>query len=171
LAFFWGLIVLKNEGWLPFVFGGDMSLKELLTDVLVKTIPFGSPSKAVVDYGLYCAGYHYTELIRHALFSYHQSDYAEMFVHHICAVSLLAGYLWANFHCGGIFFATLHDAVDIFTALARLFQGSIYKNTISGPSMVVMWFVWLYTRILILPYSLWILERHLIPIFHSFPQS
>jgi hypothetical protein len=69
LAFFWGLIVLKNESWLPWVFGGDMSLKELLTDVLVKTIPFGSPSKAVVDYGLYCAGYHYTELIRHALFS------------------------------------------------------------------------------------------------------
>jgi hypothetical protein len=69
VAFVWGLIVLKNEGWLPWVFGGNLSLQELLSDVLVKNIPFGSPSKAVVDYGLYCAGYHYTELIRHALFS------------------------------------------------------------------------------------------------------
>jgi hypothetical protein len=121
IAFVWGWLVMRDAGWLPWVFGGNLSLQELFVDVIKKEIPFGSPSKAVVDYGLYCAGYHYTELIRHAFFAKHGSDFAEMLVHHICAVSLLAGYLWANFHCGGVFFAVLHDFSDIFVSLARLF--------------------------------------------------
>jgi len=68
VAFVWGLIVMKNEGWLPWVFGGDLSYEELFSGIVKKNIPFGSPSLAVVDYGLYCAGYHYTELIRHLFF-------------------------------------------------------------------------------------------------------
>ncbi len=81
-----------------------------------------------------------------------------MLVHHICAISLLAGYLWGNFHCIGVFFATLHDISDPFIAIARMFQATKYKNSITVVSFVVMWFSWLYTRILVLPTSIWAIE-------------
>jgi len=35
---------MKNEGWLPWVFGGDLSYEELFSGIVKKNIPFGSPS-------------------------------------------------------------------------------------------------------------------------------
>jgi hypothetical protein len=111
---------MRDAGWLPWTFGGPLTLEQLFHDVVKREIPFGSPPEAVVTYGLWCAGYHYSELIRHVFFAKHETDFAEMLVHHICAVSLLAGYLWANFHCLGVYFATLHDIADVFIAIARM---------------------------------------------------
>lgn len=94
-----------------------------------------------------------------------------MLVHHICAVSLLAGYLWANFHCLGVYFATLHDIVDVFVAIARMTQATRFKNTISAGSFVMTWFVWLYTRILVLPASIYAACFYTIPLLATYEQS
>lgn len=162
---------MRDAGWLPWTLGGPLTFEQAFSEVVKREIPFGSPPQAVVTYGLWCAGYHYSELIRHLFFSKHQSDFAEMMLHHICAVSLLAGYLWANFHCLGVYFAVLHDCVDSLIALARMLQATKYKKTISAFFFVVMWFVWLYTRILVLPASIWGVVYYTLPYLQTLEHS
>lgn len=121
IAFIWGWLVLKEVGWLPWCLGGTGRIDEVLTRNVKQNIPFGSPPRAVVQYGLYTSGYHFSELIRHGLFSESKSDFEEMIVHHIITIVLYFGYFLANMHCIGAFIAVLHDLSDIFISIARVF--------------------------------------------------
>lgn len=72
IAFVWGYIVLYKCGWLPTELGGTISYIDLFTTEMVRAFPYGNPPQTVVDYSLYCAGYHASELIRHAIQEYHR---------------------------------------------------------------------------------------------------
>ena len=111
----------------------------------------------MVTYGLYCSGYHVMDLFRHVL-SPRKSDFVEMLFHHIVSVVLLCGYLLPNAHIVGAFFAVIHDVSDVFINLGRVFQGT--KHTyVTASGLAIAWLTWIYTRIYLLPYSIWLLER------------
>jgi hypothetical protein len=127
IAFCWGWTVLRDIGWLPWCIGGNGALDVVLRRNFVTEIPFGSPPRAIVNYGLYTSGYHFSELIRHVFVSERKSDFEEMVVHHIVTMALYLGYFMANMHCIGAFVAVLHDVSDIFISIARIFQATAYQ--------------------------------------------
>lgn len=97
-------------------------------------------------------------MVRHGLYSSHKSDYVEMVFHHICTSTLVIGYLVANIHVIGAFIAVLHDCSDIFMNTARICHGTKWQSTFGIGSLLMMYVTWIWTRLIILPYSIWILE-------------
>lgn len=155
-ALVWGYRVIKRCGWLPTTLGGSVPMETLFTDIFLKEFPFGSPPPEVVSYGLYCSGYHVMDLIRH-LVSTRKSDFVEMLFHHVVSVILLMGYMLPNGHVLGSFLAVIHDVSDCFINLGRIFQPTKhFKTTALG--LVGCTVTWLYTRIILLPYSIWLVE-------------
>jgi len=167
IAFVWGWIVCRNAGWLPKCLGGTVEMYSLFTEMTVKEFPFGSPPEAVVTYGLYCGGYHFSEFLRHGVFERHRGDFAEMMVHHICSIGSIFGYILANCHVLGAPVAVLHDAVDIFANLARIFQPTKLFIPVGLLTFAVMMFIWIWTRLLVLPVVIYRLIFDLIPLLRA----
>lgn len=155
LALVWGFTVIKRCGWLPSELGGTVPMSTIFSKVLIKEFPFGSPPAEVVTYGLYCAGYHVMDLIRH-VFAPRKSDFVEMLFHHIVSVVLLCGYLMPNAHIVGAFFAVIHDVSDVCINVGRVFQGTKFVP-VTATALILCWFSWIYTRLILLPYSIWLL--------------
>ena len=165
-AFIWGYVVLKQANWLPWCIGGEGALDVVLKNNVVTELPFGIPLRAVITYGLFTSGYHLSELFRYTFISDRKSDYEEMVVHHIVTVMLYFGYIIANIHCIGAFVAVLHDVADIFTNLGRIAQGTEYEK-VSVTFFFIVLVTWAWTRLYILPYTIWFMESDLIPEFFS----
>lgn len=157
VAFFWGWIAIRNAGWLPWCLGGTTTVRELFTSKTLESFPFHSPPPEVVRYGLYCAGYHFSEMIRHGFFSVHKSDFVEMVFHHICTSSLIFGYLISNVHVIGAFIAVLHDCSDIFMNLGRIWHGTKFESTLCFGFVLCMYTTWIWTRLITLPHGIWVL--------------
>ena len=86
-----------------------------------------------------------------------------MFLHHISSCSLIAAYVLANIHCLGAGVAVMHDAADIFANLARIWQPTKYLKA-SFLLFAVMMVIWVWTRLLLLPYFIWVLQFKTIPV-------
>lgn len=165
-ALIWGWIVLKQANWLPWCLGGQGDLDMVIRNSIRAELPFGIPPRAVVTYGLYTSGYHLSELFRYSVTGRNNSDFEEMVVHHIVTCMLYFGYIIANMHCVGAFIAVLHDVSDVFSNYGRICQGSVYEK-VSYFLFAIVLASWAWTRLYILPYSIWILESEMIPEFFS----
>lgn len=107
--------------------GGIDTLDVVLRKNVEENLPWGSPPTEIVNYGLFTCGYHFSELLRHVLFSDRKSDFEEMVVHHVVTLALYGGYFLGNMHCIGAFIAVLHDISDIFISMARILQATAYQ--------------------------------------------
>jgi ceramide synthetase len=163
-ALIWGLVVLKQANWLPWCLGGEGSLEVVLRNNILTEVPFGVPPRAVITYGLFTSGYHLSELFRYTFIGERKSDFEEMVVHHIVTVMLYFGYIIANMHCVGAFIAVLHDVSDVFSNFGRIAQGSVYEK-VSYFFFAIVLVTWAWTRLYILPYSIWFLESEMVPEF------
>lgn len=93
-----------------------------------------------------------------------------MMVHHICTMALISCYLISNVHFIGAMIAVLHDWADIFATLARMLQPSKYIS-MSFFFFIIMMIIWVWTRLLVLPYLIYLLYAELNPLQESLPQS
>jgi len=143
----WGYKVLVNTDWLPYDLGGSLPIK-IAADNAMVGMPFATVPESVVNFCMITMGYHFHDLIHHVLFKKKQTDYYEMLLHHIIALTL---YFCMNF--GGVMglgsvVSYLHYIADIPTALVRLVNSTIYFDK----SITIFFFFigcWFWTRILI----------------------
>ena len=83
-----------------------------------------------------------------------QSDFLEMLMHHICAVSLLISMCYANAIPIGVTISFLHDIADI-TASFTKFWGLTPHGNVAATCLLTNMVVWGYTRMLVLPYMIY----------------
>ena len=111
-------------------------------------------SSEVLDYSLYTYGYHFGDLIQHLFFDKHSSDFEEMLLHHIAAVSLYFCYIFGNVVPFGAVIAYLHDLADIFGRMSKGLNCLVYQDS-SAVAFVMCMIVWFITRIYCLPQMIW----------------
>jgi hypothetical protein len=160
----YGYKTLKNTEWLPWFLGGTGSWEGFATDV-----PFAPVPENVIDYYMFELGYIGGAAIEHIIFEERTNDFLMYFLHHICAVTLIIASYCAN--CLGIGCLVLFhlDLADIFTASASGFGQTKYDK-LAAINFFTLMGVWLYTRMLILPwivYKIFNGEHKFIEPFHS----
>ena len=156
VAFTWGWWVLKESFGLPWMLGGTIDMHSYCTEWYLRDWPLGSPPRSIIAYGLYCGGYHLSEFIRHLIHERHRGDFYEMLLHHILTVALIACYIISNSHMIGVMIAVLHDAADIWISLARIVHSTKYDN-LTAFLFIAMVLIWIWTRLSMLPYSVYLL--------------
>ena len=151
----WGYIVLKDKDYMPPFLGGsgDYSIS-----ISKKYFPYSvyGPDLALQRYILITSGFHFADFANHWFLQSKQNDFIEMGLHHIVAVYLFGGLYFFNLWEGGATLAFLHDIADIFVCSSKLLGETNYTNT-TGAVFVFMMFVWIWTRLISLPYAMWIL--------------
>lgn len=158
LAFIWGWRAINDSYGLPWMLGGKYSMYDYFTDhwIIEQDWPLHGPPRPLITYGLYCAGYHFSEFMRHCLHESHRQDFVEMLLHHILTLALVGCYLISNGHMIGALIAVLHDAADIVICLARIVHSTKHDHwTIALFASMVG--VWIWTRMMMLPYCVWLL--------------
>ena len=99
-------------------------------------------------------GFHLGALIHHFCTSSNK-DFIEMGLHHMVTVCLVAGVYMANqYHMGSIV-SIIHDVGDILICITRVL-GESRDKTFVGPLFVFMMAVWFYTRLMCLPYVIYL---------------
>jgi len=84
------------------------------------------------------------------------NDFVEMGLHHVVTIYLICFSHITNTLIGGMILV-LHDSGDIFIALCRIFNETYYKKT--GISLFVLNIIfWAYTRLLIFPYTIYVIS-------------
>ena len=127
----WGWYELKDKPYFPWFLGGrdpnatfcygiDGSMGD------ENPGPWAPNQESLMNYYLITAGYHWADGIRHAFFQERMSDFHEMTLHHIAAVSLLFASSYGQFMGTGSVVAYLHDITDIFGCACKLFNCTIY---------------------------------------------
>jgi len=147
ISTFWGWSMMKDSLWIPSYLGGNnpqASIKGTFDPLFIETPP------GIHCYILFTFGYHAQDLIRHLFFVEVDNDWREMLLHHISALALYPGFIFANVMGIGVVLAWLHDIADIFANITRLFN--ILDWQITGVvTFIVVMIVWAYTRLMILP--------------------
>lgn len=172
VVLYWGLHVLKQVGWLPWElgFGGNTSVREQFVERPLTEFPYKKPPKVIVEFGMFTAGYNLSELVRHIFFAEHKSDFMEMMFHHICSGMLVIGYLLPNAHVWGAAYVVLHDWSEVFMYMARISQATPYDR-ISVLSLAGMYISWIWLRLIILPYTMWLVIFEYCPAALSKPET
>lgn len=82
------------------------------------------------------------------------NDWRTMLLHHIAAIALYPGLIFGGLMGAGVVAAWLHDIADIAVTICRIFVTLEWKwtSTLAYFAMVTAWF---YTRLMILPYYIW----------------
>jgi acyl-CoA-dependent ceramide synthase len=122
-------------------------------------MPYPIHAKGLKEYVLITMGYHVGASIN-LIIEERRNDFFEMLLHHIVANYLFGGLYLFNIWGGGSVFAFLHDIADITTNLIKPLSESKDK-VFSGPTFIFHMSVWFYTRLLVLPYLIylvWILR-------------
>ena len=146
----YGYIVLKDEPWFPYYLGGK---NESFIDMFIDA-PFVPVTKGAITYAMLQIGYHGGDMIMLTLLEERQSDYFEMLMHHICAVSLLVSMVYANGMTIGCTISFLHDIADITVAITK-FWGLTKYATLAALGLLANMVVWGYTRMIVLPYMIY----------------
>jgi TLC domain len=83
---------------------------------------------------------------------------------------MISTYVLANIQVLGACVAVLHDAADIFANLARIWQPT-KQLWLSFVFFFTMMVIWTWTRLLVLPYILWVLTMQSIPLIRTMEHS
>jgi hypothetical protein len=98
-------------------------------------------------------GYHLGGLVTH-FFTSRKTDFIEMGLHHIVAIYLYGGcYLFHAWNIGGVI-ALIHDIADITTGIVKALAETRFGNA-AAVSFVIHMMLWFYTRLLLLPWSIY----------------
>ena len=149
----WGYLIMKDNEYFPVLLGGSGDFPIGLTP---KYFPY-APRKlncGLKNYILVTSGFHLYNFMKHVLDS-KKNDFIEMGLHHVVALYLFGGLYFLNFWENGAAFAFLHDIADIFIMAARTFGETNHSNFAGGIFACAM-IVWFYTRIIVLPYLIYL---------------
>ena len=142
----YGYKTLKDTPWLPWFLGGNGSWDGFASD-----LPFNPVPENVINYYMFELGYIGGAAIEHILFEERTNDFLMYFLHHICAVTLIIASYIGNFLGVGCLVLFHLDLADIFTASASGFGQTKY-DLLAAINFFTLMAVWLYTRMLILPW-------------------
>lgn len=140
--------MMKDSKWIPDFLGGqnpNASIEGAFTPMVFIETPPG-----IHCYILFTYGYHVQNFVRHLFFVEVDNDWREMVLHHMCALALYPGFIFANIMGIGVVIAWLHDIADIVVGICRLLNRLGYEI----PTLfffVLMMAVWFYTRLMVLP--------------------
>ena len=154
-ATYWGWHVMKNSTWLPWYMGGLNPKGDIYGSfqVLFIDTPPGTHC-----YILFTYGYHLLNFVNH-FFKEKNNDWRTMLIHHIAAVALFPGLIFGGLLGAGVVAAWLHDVADIFVAICRTLNVLEFKWS-STFAFIAMISVWFYTRLMLLPYFIYICLAH-----------
>lgn len=152
----WGYIVLKDKEYLPWLLGGSGEYSRSITP---KYFPYAQRDKndGLKHYILVTSGFHVCNAFTHFVET-KKNDFIEMGLHHIVALYLFGGLYFFNLWEGGATIAYLHDIADIFIAASRMLGDSKYSN-LTGVMFVVAMGVWFWTRLITLPYLMYLISQ------------
>jgi hypothetical protein len=145
-AVIYGYDTLKKTDWLPWYLGGSGSFENFSTNVPYHEVPDG-----IIDYYMFELGYIAGASIEHIFFEEVTNDYTMYILHHVCAVSLIISSYISNFLGIGTLILFHLDLADIFTNAASGFGQTKY-DSLAAINFFIMMGVWIYTRLLILPW-------------------
>jgi hypothetical protein len=138
----YGYYTFKDAPWLPPALGGNGTWDKMTEDA-----PFVPQVEGAVTYAMLQLGYHGGDLVHHVFFADRTSDFMEMLMHHIAAVSVLLCMVFSNWMSIGCTIAYLHDMADITAGIAK------FASQTRGHPAVLLLFallpnmvVWAYTR-------------------------
>jgi len=148
----YGYITLKDEKWMPWFLGGtaqDFSLMQ-------QNQPFTPIGAGCITYGMLQLGYHGGDMIHLIFIEERQNDFLEMLMHHFSSVSLIGSMIFSNGMTVGCAIAFLHDIADITAALTK-YYGQTPNDLCAAIWMIVNMVVWGYTRLMVLPYLIYVI--------------
>ena len=99
-------------------------------------------------------GYHVASILNHCFSKEKSNDYLEMLLHHLCTIYLYGFSYMTNCLIGAVV-SLIHDLPDIPIAWTRAWSESEYK-TLTAVSFAFSLLVWLYTRLGMLPYIIYV---------------
>ena len=146
----WCFIILRHSKWFPWYLGGKIGS----FDGMNEGMPFVEvPPQAGLCILLFLSLYTYQmlELLVNGL---ERPDFNETFAHHICAVSLTFGAIFANGRGLGLIISYLHAVTDIFVNFSRIFASIKYNGPILI-SYLVMMVLWIWFRIFVFGYIIY----------------
>ena len=114
-------------------------------------IPYGEDIKL---FFLITLGYHTLKTFELIIQEDKRSDHIEMMLHHFLTLVLYAGSYLINCVEIGILVVYCHDFADLFYHFGKSFEDTHFKK-IKYFNGVLMWLVWLISRLIIFPMTIW----------------
>ena len=145
----WGMYVIWGQDWLPTYMHGT---GDLLNGI--KNLPFLKIDDSVIIYGLWNLGYRVEGFLVHVFLQDWDNDFEEMVLHDVSTISLMFGYIMANFIPGGTIIIILHDIPDVTNHLCKAAHYSIF-GFLAAPLFILTQFLWAYYRLYCLPMIIW----------------
>ena len=144
----WSVSILHGTAWFPWWCGGSTigSFEGMNEGMPFMEIPSQADTCILIYLSLYT--YQLIDLFARGM---DRPDFNETLVHHLCAVSLTFGTVFANSRGIGLTIAYLHAISDIWVNVSRICASTVYTVP-SVISYVVMMVVWIWSRIVCFGY-------------------
>jgi hypothetical protein len=147
----YGYITLEKTDWLPWFLGGHGSFAGFSSHLPYHEVPEG-----IINYYMFELGYIGGAAIEHIFFEERTNDYYMYILHHLCAVSLIISSYMCNFLGVGCLILFDLDLADIFTNSASGFGQTKY-DLLAAINFFSLCVVWIFTRMMILPWIVYML--------------
>lgn len=123
-------------------------------------LPFTNVPYEIHIYALSHAGYFAFQLFDVAIYGKDRIDYNEMMTHHVAAVLLTSGMIFANSESVGIVFCWQQTWCDVAVCFLRVTSCTHWAKT-SFAAYLLMMVLWFYSRIGTLGYSIYLLASQM----------
>lgn len=144
----WGFKVLLPQPYMPLALGGSGDLRAAWAGW-----PYSPHTPQLKELILVLSGYHMGGLVTHFATS-RKNDFIEMGLHHIVAMYLYLGcYLFNGWEIGAVI-ALIHDIADVTTGAVKTSSETRY-STLTAIIFVTHMSVWFYTRLILLPWTIY----------------
>mmetsp|Transcript_14538 Transcript_14538/g.24810 ORF Transcript_14538/g.24810 Transcript_14538/m.24810 type:complete len:157 (+) Transcript_14538:493-963(+) len=120
-----------------------------------KDFPYPQHAPQLKEYILVLMGFHFGGMFTH-FFGTRRNDFIEMGLHHIVSIYLFGGGYMFNALEIGSTIAFLHDIADITTSIVKVLAETHLSNA-TAVVFVTHMGIWFWTRILVLPYLIFLL--------------
>ena len=156
LSVTWGYFILHKTRWLPWFLGGQNPQSSIVQSF---EMDHASLPSGFHVYIFTTMGYHISSFMELLFASTRKNDFREMLLHHITTCTLYLGFIYSNILGVGGVIAWLHDLADVFVALSRFLNCLGFENEASFVFWV-MYVVWVYTRMVVLPIYIYNIKMH-----------
>ena len=144
-----GYLTLKDSYIFPPSLGGSGSIYNMFTD-----FPYITPPPLYRLYFTGSMGYHIGDLLHYAYSKKKPNDYLEMMLINLVTLYLYAFSYMTNTMIGAVI-AFTHGLADICVSLTRAWAESEYSK-VTFYSFLSTIIVWFYTRLIVLPYIIYV---------------
>lgn len=150
----WGFYVIYDTPVWPKEFGGTggtckdynfpHSANALFDDKITSNL-FNEKIPGASFFSITNMGYALYKIVGLLLLEKKSNDFAEMLLHHLCTLTLVAGMTFSNYERFGVVIAFVHLLADIPLAITKALSHTHFKIT-SIISYVFTLAIWMYTR-------------------------